>query len=249
MYILIVKKLGAIHFVYNNKKATEEAVKNFRKFYTENPYILICDNGENHSDLKKTYNCTYIHRNVRLGYPNNNYGYSMEGILEYLKRIYVACILSDCSHLILMEDDVLIINHIQYNENDEMLATNQSDSFFNGKNGNIIHQNIMSYMPNNENLNNWYAAGGGCIFKVSTFLENYFNFVNFYKINFHFLQKNIQSIIGWPDFTLNLLYLFSGKKNTINTRLYEYRKDENYEFFDKVNDYDILHHYKKYYNL
>ena len=243
-----MKKLGAVHFVYNNKKATEEAIKSFKNFYPENSYVLIGDNGENHYELAKKYNCTYINSNVHLGYPDNSYGYFINSILEYLKRIYIACILSNSSHLILMEDDVLVINDIQFNENDEMLTTFQSDSFFNGKNGNIIHENIMSLISNNKNLNNWYAAGGGCIFKVSTFIENYFNFIEFYKNNFEFLQKKIQSIIGWPDFTLNLLYLFSGKKNTINSRLYEYKKNENYEFFDKINDYDILHHYKKYYN-
>lgn len=242
-----MKKLGAIHFVYNNKNASEEAIKSFRNFYPNRDYILIGDGGEDHKDLALKYNCNYIHKDKRLGYPDNHYGYSKENILEYLSRIQEAIFLSDSSHFILMEDDVHIINDIKFDKDVEMFATQQSDTFFNGTKGNIIHPYIMNLLPRINMLNNWYAAGGGCIFKLNTFQENYSNFLKFYNNHFDFIQSKIQSIIGWPDFSLNLLYLYSGKSNTINERLYEFRNPVSYDYLHLKNDYDILHHYKKHY--
>jgi hypothetical protein len=242
-----MKRLGAVHFVYNNKIATEEAIKSFRCYYPDNSYILIGDGGEDHSDLALKYNCHYIHQTKRLGYPNNHYGYLKEDIFEYFNRIYTACSLSNSSHLILMEDDVHIINDIKFVENVEIFSTQQSDTFFNGNKGNIIHPYVMNLLNCIDMLNNWYAAGGGCIFNVKTFLENYQGFLNFYDRHFDFIQNKVQSIIGWPDYSLNLLYLFSGKINTINNRLYEFRNPASYDYLHLKEDYDILHHYKKHY--
>jgi hypothetical protein len=242
-----MKRLGAIHFVYDNKQATEEAIKSFRNYYPDNYYILIGDGGADHNDLALKYNCAYIHSDIRLGYPNNHFGYNKDGITEYLKRIYNACTLSNSSHLILMEDDVHIINDISFRVEDEMLATQQSDTFYNGDKGNIIHPYVMNLLNCDNILNNWYAAGGGCIFNTKTFIQNYEDFLHFYNNHFDFIQNKVQSIIGWPDYSLNLLYLYCGKINSVNSRLYEFRNPSSYEYLHLKEDYDILHHYKKYY--
>lgn len=239
--------IGAIHFVHNNLIATKEAIKSFRKIYPTNSYILIGDCGVNHYDLSTEYNCSYFHSNIHLGYPNNHFGYSFENILEYLKRIYIACNVTNSTHLILMEDDIKIVNDIKFYENTEMFATLQSNTYLNGSTGNVIDQRILNLINFNPLFqNNWYAAGGGCIFRVKTFLENYHNFLNFY-INFFKEMQNIQSIIGWPDFTLNLFYLFCGKSNCINDKLYEFKNNHHYDDPELLNRYDILHHYKKFY--
>lgn len=239
--------LGALHFVFDNKTATRNAVESFRKYYPNSPYFLINDNGVDHTDLSLEYCCYYERCKERLGYPNNFYGYG-PSIYTYLERVYKVCLQTTSSHLILMEDDVYIINPVSNFEETEMFTTLQSDSFYNGSKGNIINSNILSKLPNfNFNSqNNWYAAGGGCVFRVNTFLKNYNFFIEFYNKNLSYFMQE-QSIIGWPDFTLNLLYLFAGKTNSINDRIYEFKGSKSYDDPSLVDEFDILHHYKKYY--
>ena len=52
---------GCFHTVYKNKKATEFVLQEFRKYYPNNPYTLICDGGVDYSDLAEKYNCKYVH--------------------------------------------------------------------------------------------------------------------------------------------------------------------------------------------
>ena len=54
---------GCFHTVYENKRATEFILQEFRKYYPDAPYTLICDGGVDYSDLAAKYNCKYIHSN------------------------------------------------------------------------------------------------------------------------------------------------------------------------------------------
>ena len=45
--------LGVFHQVYTRPKATEEAIKSFRQFHPETPYVLICDGGKSFHRIAK----------------------------------------------------------------------------------------------------------------------------------------------------------------------------------------------------
>ena len=50
-------KFGCFHTVYENKKATEFILQEFRKFHPDAPYTLCGDGGADYSDVAEKYNC------------------------------------------------------------------------------------------------------------------------------------------------------------------------------------------------
>lgn len=239
--------LDAIHFVYQNKISSDEAIKSFRKFNPVSKYVLICDGGLDYSDVAKENQCEYIHRDVNLGYPHTIYGFRKRDTVEYMGRVYAAVSLCTGSHIITMEDDVRIISPINIDESDEMLVT------INGIN-NVIHPEVLRQVINNNRSigkrDNYYALGGGSIFRRSTFLNYYEEFMQFIELHFDNFQL-IYPTVGWTDCMMSLLFLFAGKNHTINELLYELNPSErnNYESLEnKFRDrYSILHHFKKSY--
>ncbi len=67
--------LGVFHQVFNKPKATEEAIKSFRQFHPDNPYVLICDGGKSFHRISKRYNCLYVHEEDNLVYIDNSHSY------------------------------------------------------------------------------------------------------------------------------------------------------------------------------
>ena len=59
-------KFGCFHTVFENKKATEFILQEFRKFHPDAPYTLCCDGGVDYSDLAEKYNCNYVHSYMRI---------------------------------------------------------------------------------------------------------------------------------------------------------------------------------------
>lgn len=239
--------LDAIHFVYQNKISSNEAVKSFRKFNPTSKYVLICDGGSDYSDVAQTNQCEYIHCDFNLGYPHTVYGFRKSHILEYMRRVHAAVSLCTATHIITMEDDVRVISPIVIGESDEMLVT------INGIN-NIIHPDVLKRVIDNDrsvgNRDNYYALGGGSIFRRSTFINHYEEFMRFIEIHFDDFQA-IYPTVGWTDCMMSLLFLFAGKNHKINQFLYELNPSErnNYDGIeDRFKDrYSVLHHFKKNY--
>lgn len=233
------KSLGAIHFVYNNIIASEEAIKSFRNYHTKEPYIIVSDGGVNYNEIAKKYNCDLIYSPIHIGYPPYNKDY----LAEYFNRFFVVCARVRTSHLILMEDDIHVANEINFLADWEIAG-------YNGDHNEKYHPALLKFAYDSSGVapeQNWYGGGGGSIFKVDTYLKTYFNFINFYLNNFEYIKNNFQNIAGWPDFATTLLYLAAGKKYTINPRLHEI-KDRNFdEIYSLKEQFDIFHHYKRYY--
>ena len=53
--------LGVFHQVYTRPKATEEAIKSFRQFHPDTPYVLVCDGGKSFLRIANRYDCLYVH--------------------------------------------------------------------------------------------------------------------------------------------------------------------------------------------
>lgn len=228
--------LAAFHHVYDNLRATEEAVKSFRQYHPSEPYFLLGDGGVDHYELSKKYNCNFFYFNNHLGYPPFN----KFGIIEWLSRVFLACAKSNTTHIMLMEDDIHIANKIQLDKSWELAG-------YPGHWNEPIHPIIMDALTNHSGkrpLQNWYGGGGGSILNTKTFLENYYKFINFYFDNFDMFYS-YQRILGWTDFTMTLFFFFSGKEYKVNPRLYEINGE--YDLEKLKENYDIIHKYKKYF--
>jgi hypothetical protein len=230
--------LGAFHQAYSNKKATEFAIKNFRKFHPNNPYFLYSDNGLDFSDIAKKYNCNYEFCEERIGY-DKCFGFGIDGSFKWLERFYRACLAVDCEYIIMMEDDILIQNYIKFPENIEVSGHN---SF-----SNKIPKEFLDYLSQKYSvkfLDDWYGSGGGTIFKVVTFIENYDRIIQIFQEELaNAISQKTNGNMGWVDNFMTLYYLLCGKKQTPNPFLTEITKNPNWN--DK--NFSIVHQYKEYY--
>lgn len=243
--------VDAIHFVYKNLLASEKAIESFRKFNPNSKYIIICDNGDDYTEISKKYNCDYIHSNKHIGYPKVPYGFYYNDMMEYLDRFIKAVSLCENDNIIIMEDDVHIINNIIVNSSDEMLVTKNCL-------GNFIHPIILDFISkiSKSNIDNIYGMGGGSIFKRKSFIEAFKKAKPLIDLNFNMMQT-IYPTIGWTDCIISIIMMCNGNTHKVNPQLHElsswgqdYTKI-NYDNIDELyqSGISILHHYKKYYHL
>jgi hypothetical protein len=230
--------IGAFHQAYKNKRATENAIKCFRKFYPENPYFLFSDNGLDFSDIAIKYNCFYEYCDHRIGY-DKRFGFGESGSQEWLKRFNRACLTLDTKYVIMMEDDVLIQNELNVEDDVEFTGLYIP--------GNKFPKEFINYMTIKYSAvfhNDWYGSGGGSIFKCKTFIENYKKISKIFEDEYDYIVNNLNINFGWVDNFMTTFYYMCGKKYTPNPYLTETTKNPNWQ-----NPYfAIVHQYKHFYD-
>lgn len=246
-----VLSIDALHLVYKNKVASEAAISSFRKYNPDSTYVVVCDGGDDFSDICRNHNCIYIHSQENIGYPEKIFGYKKSQMMEYLRRFSAAVSLCKSPHILIMEDDVCVINSINVPPDVEMYVTENCKH-------NYIHPSLLEFIRNvsGENSDNHYGLGGGGIFKRETFQMIYPYLMSFVDKNFDAIQE-IYPTIGWTDCMNSIAFMLAGKKHQFNPQVYElgrWGEDHSKKNYDGVEDilrekYSILHHYKKYYSF
>lgn len=230
--------LGAFHQAYSNRKATENAIRSFRTYHPDSPYFLYSDNGLDFSDIAEKYNCEYVFCDTRIGY-DKCFGFGIEGAFLWMERFYKACKSLNCDYIIMMEDDILIRNEITIPENSEV----SGHSTF----GNKYDPSYLKYLSEKYQVifqNDWYGSGGGSIFKVETFVENYDRIISIFEEELpKAIETEININMGWVDNFMTLYYLLCGKSQTPNPCLTEVTTNPNWD----SPQYSIVHQYKEFY--
>lgn len=203
--------LGFFHNVYDNLVATEFAIKSVREHYPDAFYMLIGDGGVDHYELAKKYNCHYYHNANNLGYGEFN----KEQVSEALKRVLMACIKTDTTHLMMMEDDVVILDKVELQ--DDWYCIGQPIGFHNK-----IHPHVLEIAKNFSGVTpqtDYYCFGGGSILHVETFLQNFGNVFAFFQNNFELVHAAYPQM-GWIDCFLTFFFYLSGKPINLHSKLY-----------------------------
>ena len=92
--------------------------------------------------------------------------------------------------------------------------------------------------------NDWYGSGGGSIFKVETFVENYDRIISIFEEELpKAIETEININMGWVDNFMTLYYLLCGKSQTPNPCLTEVTTNPNWD----SPQYSIVHQYKEFY--
>lgn len=240
------------HFASTGKNtATLETVKRIRQIYPDAYYFLASDAVDDLSPIAKQYNLDYEFFTFKLGYPQQPFGYRHEKVCEFLRRLHIACSRAGTSHILMVEDDVLVLKPITVMPDWELAAT------FLGTDGigNLITDPVVEliefFSGQRPNVKQ-YGACGGSMFKVETFLENYQKVTEFFRDHLSTLQDQFNPTLGWIDCFMTVFYLLCGKPYTINPYLADtHNRHPEYDYDGFVAKLpatiEIVNNYKKYY--
>jgi hypothetical protein len=227
-------------------KSAEVIVESVRKHHPKDFYFLGVDGEHDIAEFAKNNDCHYK-KFTPIGPPIYPQGWNLDRSLEFLDRFYTTCQLSKTSHIIMMEDDVLILKPITVNPEWEHACADT-------KIGNVIpepvHDLIEQHCGKRPTFKQ-YGAGGGSIFKVKTFIDHYDTNIEWFKKHFDEIQSYYPTI-GYLDCFMNVYYFLAGKNYSVNYRradTHNHKAGFDYEKFinNLPNDVEILNNYKKYY--
>jgi hypothetical protein len=226
------------------KLSTKKMVENVRKYYPDAYYFLGSDNADDLSDIAIDNNCDYYPFKTKVGYPS----YNLEKLLLWLERFKLACQKCGTSHIMMMEDDVWIKKQITIEEDWEMVGHDI-------RIGNVIPGFIIDSIESfsgTKPLTDQYGCGGGSIFKVSTFLNNYDRVVEWFKENHDWFQIKYNPL-GYMDCYMVVYYFLCGKNYSVNPYMTDthHHQNDGYDYDKFVNEQpekiEIVNNYKKYY--
>lgn len=238
-------KLGIYHWTFNNRSAVDASIASFRKFYPDAPYFLACDGGADHVDICKKYNVEYFHSTSNLGYPAPIVGYNKNQIYEFCRRIYLACVVLDCTHLVISEDDVHCLSQIEFNE----------DCEFQGYGLPLISPNAMSkeLLEHCEKISGvkpnctFYGVGAGSILNTATYIKYFTTFAKFLQNDFDRIHSNYPQL-GWNDCFLHTFYMLAGKPYTMSEKMYNnHPENTEIDLVELGKNYHTIHYYKNFY--
>lgn len=240
------------HFSSTGKRvSTNFIIQQIRKLYPDTYYFLASDAVDDHSDLAEKYNLDFHLFPNKIGYPSDSKGYTGFGVAEWLMRLKTACNNTDTSHIMMVEDDVLVIKPITVYDDWEIAAHELNPD---GK-GNAMSYEVMEIIKvfsGKKPKTYQYGAAGGTIFNVRTFLDNYENVSNFFLEHTDVISNNFYPQIGWIDCFMTVYYMLCGKDYSVNTHVadtHHHKPDFDYDNFVKnvPNNKEIINNYKKFY--
>ena len=140
--------------------------------------------------------------------------------------------------MIMMEDDVLTQHEIVIPEEWEIAGFDVP--------GNKITPELLQFLSAKYGVKpnvDWYGAGGGSVYNINTFLDNYHKIYDFMDLEFDFILKHLDFRFGWLDLYMQICYHMLGKDYSINTNLTEVWKTPNF----RETNFSLVHAYKELY--
>ncbi len=229
------KKVGFYYNCYKNKYATDNVLNILRQFYPNSPVFLMCDKGDDFTDIAQKYNCEYYYSNINIlgGAMYNGRPYmgfrDSDCLKEYLKIVKIAIKYCKTEYLIFMEDDVIINGIITE------FPEHSGGDINHNKFSNLISKEGIDYLNDkypNIKFSYWNMAGGSivncntileCIEKTN--IEEILYFNKYCTYPFGLCHTN--------DVTLNFLLMINGKTN---------------DFFTNTHKSNMRHPDKRFYN-
>lgn len=245
-----MSSLGFVLFGSNQLNCADHCLMHVRKHYPDAYVMIVSDNGADYSELVKKYNTDYFYAHKKLGYPKHPHGYRKQEVVDFLERFYIACIRTNTTHLMNLEEDNVVMKRLEISDGIEIAGwkpcNDDGTPFPNGFPQDFIDL-ITFYSGVTPNVPG-YGAGGGTVMKVSTFLNNYHNLKTFILTNLDKIQENIYPTAGWIDCFFTWFYMLCGKPYTYNTNLMQIHIKSESEFdVNKIpSNVEVVHGYKFY---
>lgn len=225
-------KIGAYFQCFNQKKATFETLKSFRKYYPDAPVYLLSDKGEDFSEIARHFNCDYEYSEENIAY------WPCKNIIGWLARINKVCEkFSDCDWILLLEDDVRVRDKISKMPRGHLVGQGGGDNLKGGKQISLkAKEYIWDRYPGLEI--NGISGCGGSIFHRKSFIDCYKN-IEEYDVE---TLKKLDNGLSWAtDFALTFLFLMNG----LLVRRWLDHSDEPAKNYGPASAFD--HYFKIYY--
>lgn len=242
--------LGFVLFGSNQLNCADHCLSHVRKHYPDEYILIVSDNGADYTELVKKYNTDYFFAHKKLGYPKQPFGYRKQEVVDFLERFFIACIRTDTTHLMNLEEDNVVMKRLEISDGIEIAGwkpcNDDGTPFANGFPKSFIDC-ITHYSGVTPNVPG-YGAGGGTVMKVETFLQNYHQIKSFILNHLDDIQDNIYPTAGWIDCFFTWFYMLCGKPYTYNTNLMQIHLSKESEFdVNKIpKSVEVVHGYKFY---
>jgi hypothetical protein len=237
--------LSFLHLASTGKKiATGHIVSNIRKYYPNAYYFLGSDAADDLSSIAISNITDYNYYTDKVGYPS----YKWDKLSRWLERFKEACQQCRTTHIMMVEDDVWIKKQITVIDDWEMAGHHITH-------GNVIPAQVIDMIEEfsgKKPKTNYYGGGGGSIYKVDTFLNNYERVYDWFEKNHDNIQSYYQPF-GFMDCYMVVYYMLCGKDYTTNLYLTDthHHANDGYDWDKFVDDcnptIEIVNNYKKYY--
>jgi hypothetical protein len=227
------------HQCYRNKKATEFALKSFREYHPNDPYVMWSDGGDDFSDIAEKYDADFNYSNVNIASAYRD----KSQVFELFDRVRKTCEkYPDKPYVMYMEDDVLVKGKISIPSEVDFCGWSDVGNKFVRHLGHYNLTSLHKKYSVNPNFDYWTAAGG-VIMSSDVF-------TNKFKILEKFIDEDYESIS--PDFTKVVFYdvlfmlahLICDKKYSVWDQITEVHRNPDWNS-DK---YAVVHGYKEQYN-
>ena len=245
--------LGFWNQVSKYPKATLASYTSIIECEPNSPIFWSVDGNCSHNYNPNDYgdDIEWLFNKENLGYPP----YNKNKVLEFLKRMYIGVLKLNTDYVCLFEDDCLILNSIAVNPMWEIAGHNITH-------GNKIPNSILDntrLFSGRTPITDYYGAGGGTIFKSSTFIKKYSKITQYIEEYWHLYERDYYPQCGYLDCFLTIYFMLCGKDYTPNKKLYNLDPHDPTEQFLIKNsfhknlansykkDYDIIHGTKLYY--
>lgn len=224
-----MKNFSVYHQCYKNKKATNFAIANFRKYHPNIPYYLISDNGDDFSDIAERFNCHFVMAPENIG---TNY-LEKDQAKIYLNRLKNSFEYSGTEYMLTMEDDVLCRGKVELGDDFNIAMSYVPD---NKLRPHIFEKAVRKYniTPNID----WYGATGGTFLNRNIFFDE-----DKIKIIDQFMEEDFEATLGSIDQFIVMLYLICGLDCSINSGLAETHRMPGWQ----NSDIPLIHCYKEMY--
>lgn len=241
-----ITDIGIMMSCFDEVEATSFAIKELRKYYTENKIYIFNESDKDYNFLLKNDNNIKIKNDkdtMSFYYKSSIHNVYLlpefqlkiqDAFLTFLNRIHQTIEYSKSEYLLLIDPDVLIRGKLNIPSNINLLGSLRN------KNVPLSTKKILQEIEGAIIIDEWGATPA--IFRVETFLKAYDKFISIPNL----LQKFTQSwhFFYAHDVIIPMLFALIGEKEHLNDDFTECNTDIDWQ----TNDKKLVHHYKKYYN-
>lgn len=189
-----MKNTISVHMqVYDNKRATLESLRSFRRVYRDSPITVVSDGGADFTSICDAVGARYLYSDI----TTTTQKMTLPGVYEYLRRIYEHCKSVDTEWVILFEDDVRVLRPIRY----------FPDGVCGGPRSLAYAPEVTKKMKEDFGPKRVYRYNmcGGSIFRREVFIDSYER-----NRDLEPYAKAHSQVSQWSDIALTLLFQING---------------------------------------